>query len=390
MASKVSPKVTSASPASSPITFRPLNPLYILLFASMSALSAWFLRIEPALQEVPTDFLPLMESGRFPNGATQRTTYTGISSVDEMLRMLVTAFIAGPARWDHGVTLQQLHFLLNFFSVICIWTVEACRARNKGRLISYTALFALFYQTVGGAIIIPLYYLISAIISTGDAYHLSGRAVPMEYARGLLFAVLVGYLAPTVAMFVPWDSFETRQLWTAVWQFAPAFVNLLLLLCSFILPSTTSGTAGEKNGDVPYLKRIYIVAAAVSTLNHIATVYLCLTSSNPQMTLSRVFLPYRSNWKDSTTLGLHYLFQVDWWGCFVPALVWAWVSVYDMLRILGKPTAWDYILTAVNITWLSLVAGPGTALALVWLWREDRLVMIEDGVKGTWKKPKTA
>jgi hypothetical protein len=126
-------------------------------------------------------------------------------------------------------------------------------------------------------------------------------------------------------------------------------------------------------------------------INHLATLYICWTSTNPQLSFAYVFLPNRDIWTQSTTAGLHYIFQIDWWGCFVPTLIWCWMSVYDVHRLLlGGASAAQLVKWAVLIVGLSVALGPGGMLAVVWSWREDRLVMIESGVRGTIRKPKTA
>ncbi|KAI3326278.1 hypothetical protein HD806DRAFT_532925 [Xylariaceae sp. AK1471] len=383
VAAKASPKKDS----------RPYTALFVVIFAVSSAIGMWLMRIETGIKDLPVNFVQQVEAKTYANGLPVRTHYTGITAIDSIY-FLVIAFIAGPLGWDEGVRLQQLHFLVQFFAVIAVWNVEACRARNSWRLLSFTALFALFYQTVGGAVIIPLYYLTHTLSTKSDTYYRSGRAVSLPYARGLLFSLVVGYLVPTLAMYIPGLSAETAQLLTFIWQPAPLFVNILLLISSFLLPSTSTASSrrGVKNLDVKHLKRVYAVVGTVSAINHVITLYVCATSSNPQLSFSYVFLPNRDIWMQSTTAGLHYIFQIDWWGCFMPTLFWCWVAVYDVHRLLlgAAASTTQLIKWAVYIVALTVALGPGGMLAVVWSWREDRLIMIESGVRGTIRKPKTA
>lgn len=249
---------------------------------------------------------------------------------------------------------------------------------------------ALFYQTIGAAVIIPLYYLIHTLSTRPDTYYRAGRAVSLPYARGLLFSVIVGYLVPTLAMYIPGLSASTAQLLTFIWQPAPMFVNILLLLSSLLLSSTAP--RGARNPDIKHLKRVYSAAGIISAINHVVTLYVCSTSTNPQLSLSYVFLPNRNAWTQSTTAGLHYMFQIDWWFCFAPTLLWCWIAVYDVHRLLlgGKVSTSHLATWAVYIVVLTVALGPGGMLSVVWSWREDRLVMIESGVRGTIRKPKTA
>ncbi|RYC61703.1 hypothetical protein CHU98_g4500, partial [Xylaria longipes] len=302
-----------------PKTTRPYNALFVTIFAVSAALAAWLMRIETGIKGIPVNFVENVEAKVYPNGMPMRTRYTGIEAIDNGLLFLVAAFVAGPLAWDEGVRLHQLHFLVQFFAVIAVWNVEACRARHSWKLVSFTGLFVLFYQTIAGAAIIPLYYLAFMLTSKSDAYYVGGRSVPLPYARGLLLSISIGYLLPTLAMYVPGLSVSTTQFLVFLWQPSPGFVNILLFTASLVLPAASPRDA--KAPDVKHLKRIYLAAGLVCAVNHFVTLYVCATSTNPQLSFAYVFLPDRSVWTQSTTAGLHYIFQVDWWGCFLPTLL---------------------------------------------------------------------
>jgi hypothetical protein len=230
------------------------------------------------------------------------------------------------------------------------------------------------------------------VLSSGrDSYLLSGREVPLGYARAILPALVLGFLVPTFAMYYPWGDLELTQNITALWQASPMFPNILLLILSPLLASSSPSSAKTSTpADVKYLKWVYLVASILSTITHVTTLYICFTSSNPQLSLRYVFLPSTENWKDSTVLGLHYTFQWDFWGIFVPSIAWAWLVVMDSHRLLEDgPTLYVMFLSAFNLLLVSVLVGPGTALALTWNWRENKMVMIERGEKKS-KKPKAA
>lgn len=102
-----------------------------LAFVVLSVSAAWFMRIKPVLHDVPKDMQKTVEVGKLEQGSTLRKQYTNNPIIDDTLSMLVTAFIAGPANFDYSIYLQQAHFLLGFFSILCVWTIEGCRERNK-------------------------------------------------------------------------------------------------------------------------------------------------------------------------------------------------------------------------------------------------------------------
>ncbi|KAI1806106.1 hypothetical protein F4811DRAFT_190249 [Daldinia bambusicola] len=366
---------------------RPLNGLFALSFAGLSALFAWLMRVETVVEGVPVNFHSVVETGRFGNGTPVEKRFTGVAAVDEVLSFLVVAFLEGTGRWDQGVYAQQAYFLLQWFAVVCVWVVEANRRRNAWKAVSFIGFTAFLYQLIGAAVIAPLYYLAYVVTSRDDAYFFQGRELSAGRAVSLLPAVIIGYLIPTIAMFYPWDDVKRAQYLTALWQPAPIFVSVLISVFSFLVPSS-SPTAATKNGDVKHLKRVYLVVGLVTAIAHVGMLYTSLTSDDPRLSLSYVFLPNRATWKDSMGLGLHYIFQVDFFGAFGSTLFWSWLVTYDVLRILGKPTAVDLIKAVLGIALATIVAGPGTATILVWNWMEDRLIMIENGIKGTSKKSK--
>ncbi|RYP47019.1 hypothetical protein DL768_006879 [Monosporascus sp. mg162] len=404
------PKLPPASPSPASSRNRPFNTPIVLAFWAIAAASLWLMRVESALNDVPAGFMEQLERGVLEDGTTPlRTRYTGVAGLDAALAGLAAAFVAGPAGFDAGVRAQQMHFLISFFAVVAVWAVEASRRRSAGRAVAWTPLFGFLYQTVGGAVVVPLFYVAYVAASRDDAYHRSGRELRPGYARALLPATVLGYLVPTLAMFAHgyWGrNLHVTQALIAFWQPAPLLVDALLVVFAYVLPcfpsssapssssssltpvSRASARAPPKNGDVPHLKRLYLVAGLVSAVVHVGTLYACLSSSDPQLSLRHVFVPSRATWRDGPTPGLHWIFQWDWWGIVASSLLWSWVVVADALRLLhGRKNvaASRLVGVAVGIVALALVAGPGTAIAAVWSWREDKLVMIEEG-----RRPKVA
>lgn len=251
-------------------------------------------------------------------------------------------------------------------------------------LLTSTSIWALFYQTVGGAIIIPLYYIAYFNHSTTSKYwSTSGRPVPLAYAKALLPALVIGYLVPTIALFLPDSDPEQklRQFLVFFWQPCPLYVNGLLFVLSrvFSSPSDTP-RAVEKKGastattvqDVKYLNSLYIVAFAVTAAAHFATFYIILTSTEPQHSFTHVFVkPY--DWGQSgVTKGLHAVFQADYWIIFLATLIWAYLAIWDLKR--GRKTDVSLITAFLMIVIGSVVVGPAAVLAGVWYWRENVMV----------------
>lgn len=115
---------------------RPFNALLISLFAILAVAGLYFLRVEPALKDIPIGFQEILGTGKHSHGFTLKTSYTGIGPVDALLSLLVAAFLPGIIGWEPQVRLQQIHFLFTFFSLCSITNIEANRERNRGRFIT--------------------------------------------------------------------------------------------------------------------------------------------------------------------------------------------------------------------------------------------------------------
>jgi len=124
------------SPASINQPNRPSNIVHLALFGILIVGGAWYMRIETALAGLPIDIAQNIEKGIIANGLPLKATYTHIAPVDKFLTTLVASFAGGPFAFDEGVRVQQIHFLIQFIGILCIWNVEACRTRNAGRAIS--------------------------------------------------------------------------------------------------------------------------------------------------------------------------------------------------------------------------------------------------------------
>jgi hypothetical protein len=84
-----------------------------------------------------------------------RTRFFGIEAVDKILTWLTAVFMNASAGWDQAFFVQAAYFLTSFFPVLTMFLIESCRERNSNTILRFNFIFAFFYQTVGGAIIIP-------------------------------------------------------------------------------------------------------------------------------------------------------------------------------------------------------------------------------------------
>jgi hypothetical protein len=208
--------------------------------------------------------------------------------------------------------------------------------------------------------------------------------VPLARANTLFYALLVGYLVPTILMFLP-VSLSLCQCFIALWQPCPLFINFFSFLFSqFHRNPPPPGTEKQKpkekrEADIHPLTKIYLLSALIAALPHWFIIYKTFTSPSPQHSLSYIFLPSTTRTIDGLTPILQFVFQIDWWIIFTAGMVWCVQVMYDMY-ILGEQA--NLVGTVVNLILGVVVVGPGAVMGVVWWWREGvmaELALIEEG-----------
>jgi hypothetical protein len=108
---------------------------------------------------------------------------------------------------------------------------------------------------------------------------------------------------------------------------------------------------------------------------HWITIYKVASSENPEVTLVRVFLPSRAHWLTSMDEGLLWIFQWDWIIFALCHVIPALTTIYDIQRLvpdIDDDPEGDKIFKGFYMTVaLTVLGGPGAALAGVWGWREE-------------------
>ncbi|OQV04581.1 hypothetical protein CLAIMM_09441 [Cladophialophora immunda] len=360
---------------------------FTAVFVALSMLAVYILRIASIRSGVSDKMEHITTINEFTEHPLRlRTTYTGLAPVDKGLSFLVAAFMNGAAGWDQGFLVFMMYFLFSFFPIIAIWAIESGRDRNGLTLTRFTSIYALFYQTVGGAIIVPIYYLAYLYDTSSNQYWTKPRRVPLPYAKALLPAVVIGYLIPTILMFLPYSAPDlwTTQAMVAFWQPSPWYVDGLLWLLPKFYPggaSTTHARAKQEKAsghdDIGYLNTVYMVSFAVAALSHVAVMSTCLLSSNPQHSFQHMFLPPSADGVHASLVqGIHGIFQADYWIIFAASVAWAYLAIWDLKRAgLKRDVGLGAALAAMVLG--CVVLGPAATVTLVWWWREGVLVAAE-------------
>lgn len=171
-------------------------------------------------------------------------------------------------------------------------------------------------------------------------------------------------------MYIPWNDIQTAMNLIAFWQLSPAFPNFLMLVLPFLFSTgpTELKQTGSKPADLKYLQRTYLVTALISAIAHVCMLITCITSHDPQISISRLLLPDVVRAQSSLSASVLHIFQVDFIFCFASSLLWSFLLLFDLRRERRLPQSLIFAGSVVAL--LSVVAGPGTAVALTWYWAE--------------------
>ena len=210
----------------------------------------------------------------------------------------------------------------------------------------------------------------------------------------LPLSTLLGYALPGVLMLLPspkYTSFDTHQNCMALWQIFPLTVALLQFVFSTLARSIfptnmVHHSAAERNADLmSALRRVYVFAFAVSSVTHIATMTLTLTSVilpsilNPNIVESfhpaRAFLPpppWAATPVKSIGDGLHIFSMYDEYIGFLATILWA--TVLNRNAHAGTIGLDGWMSLLAKVAGLTIVAGPASAVVAL-LWGRDELVL---------------
>jgi hypothetical protein len=110
--------------------------LFSLIFLTLPPLNLYVMRWEPEPKGVFDSTAEALRSHVFPNGVALKAQYVGLAAVDAVLAYLNAAFVPGVLGWDLGYRLEMVYLLMNLAVVVGLMTIEACRIRNRNRVLS--------------------------------------------------------------------------------------------------------------------------------------------------------------------------------------------------------------------------------------------------------------
>lgn len=109
----------------------PVSTAALILF---SAIALYEFRIHTAMYGLDRRLSVIVDALQYPErpDILIRTRYTGIAGLDYGLRFLVTVFLPSVAPFSEYQQVQLGNFLLGFFPLVVIFSVEATRRGSNG------------------------------------------------------------------------------------------------------------------------------------------------------------------------------------------------------------------------------------------------------------------
>lgn len=259
----------------------------------------------------------------------------------------------------------------------------------------------------------PLYYVFwlysSPLSSSQDLSSGRHQKLVSNTANALLPALFLGYLLPTLALYcTPTDNLDLLQTLAAVWQPAPFLPNLLVQLAAALFslsggsspPQPSSKTKKRQsksepesesesddtdtggNEEAARIRGLHIYSGLICTTSHLWFVYSCLVTQN--VSPLSVLLPDPSARALSTSQGLLWTFQWDFWFCFGSTLLFLLLGPVRNVLLAGLNkkggdapvpgvTLAQITEAGLGMVLVSVALGPGTAVASTSYWIEKAL-----------------
>jgi hypothetical protein len=189
----------------------------------------------------------------------------------------------------------------------------------------------------------------------------------LAYTRSIFPAMLLCFYAPLYLSYLS-PSFSNRIIWNWVWQMFPVWVTFSQSLAAYtIIPDTINyDRIHATERDWPTIRFTIGSFVALSAATWIYTL------SHSPFSLCELFVP-RLEIPHTLVENLRNFIQYDFLFTSGSALLWLGYLFYDMKKAGMVNTSWSRIIPMAALTTLAL--GPGAAVGLGWLWREQILAI---------------
>ncbi|KAK0644428.1 hypothetical protein B0T16DRAFT_495253 [Cercophora newfieldiana] len=394
------------------------TPTQLLALGGLGAALLWVVAF---LNGTLDNMNAAIAKGEFPDGRLLRSTFTGFGPIDGRIEYLVAFYevLSNNTTLGPRLLFVNINFLI---AATNIWVfVESRRRGVRNMALRHPVPFMLLWLGLGAAFIQPLYFW----LHTRTKAVVRDPTVPHNEAIALFFAALPAFLLPLFLFVPPWLGMSTYSHHGYIGAFLGSpFLIVVACLSVVGLLIPWYGVVAKKDAKRPHVDKPWIVATFVltgvlSAAVHLGCVYASLTSSNPDMSLARVFLPSPSKMhsfpSDPVTLGLapdgtnttlvshlpaayhtlyegyHLFTQLDYAVVSAACVVFAHWMLHNRggeKAVRGATMSSTEFRDMVLLVLVSLVIGPAAAGSFAFAAREKKIreTMLPNGVGNAHKR----
>ena len=245
-------------------------------------------------------------------------------------------------------------------------------------------------QLFAGGVILPAYYAIS--ILTASAVPKRPRGNVVAKARALLPAILLGFFLPSAALFFAPSSFplDVKQLIAAAWQPFPVWVSVIYMIFRFLSPAQRSEPEAQARTALKWVKRAYVVCGLSCAAAHVWVLYQTIYVEKSPESLLKIFVPYTllphlsrlpaqlpqvQDDVDTYRRAVRQFFQFDWLTTVTGGFIyfaWSHLATAGAAKRSMGIVGW-----LVRMIVLTVLGGPGAALAWAAISREERVFALQ-------------
>jgi hypothetical protein len=298
--------------------------------------------------------LQLLEFCNVPigtEGYPLRLAYTGYPDLDLRICSLVAFF---QALMDPAYQPLVAELMTGLAAVTMIPFVEAAREK-RSILLAMPAVIGVLFQLFSYAVIMPLYYVAFILTGASISRPVEGRETKITQgsAEALLFALIAGYIVPTIYMVV-----YRGITATALWQGYPLIMAFAQFTHLIVRPSSRHVKSGYAT-----IQAMYGLIFVVSAVVHIYYIWPLFFDIQE---FQRIMVPRLALSERPLSLPEGTAVVIQWdqaFGVGSTLLVSFWFA----------ESARDIVLLFVWHVLISIALGPGAAIAGVMSVREARL-----------------
>lgn len=267
---------------------------------------------------------------------------------------------------NYNEKLQIIGLMSDLAPLQIVWTIESLRRGNLLTFAALPALFGIFGQWKGFGYVTPIYYFLHYVQSPLERYDApDNRLVPTKYAKTLSAAVGIGYILPSVCIFLEFPS-NTHQYIAVVWQLFPIFTTVIhRIFASSASDTTFYDRINNPRADMPYLRQVYAFGASIGAINYSYLWFMAGGCTGNVLAENLVF--QRRLMPVTTGFGRRVKYnQLIMFGSW---FIWQLLHFRDLKKSGRLTTSWIKVIGVFTST--AVLFGPGVAMAVGWAWREE-------------------